>query len=133
MTRRFLRSMMMARMALFAMLCQALLPTIAYHQASASQDALRQVARAFGAGAATAAVHASHHHVDGKDGAAAQPHDHGIHCALCLADLMPAAMPGFYFPPVCVATDAPRHLCSFAVAIPPSARKTPRARDPPAA
>ena len=96
---------LIARIAVFAMLCQALLPTAVYTTVSHDPARLAQMARAFGvpdksAQSAASAAHAHHHHVDSTDVAPAQiaassqtdTHDHGVHCSLCLAHAFDLAL-----------------------------------------
>lgn len=89
---------LIARIALFAMLCQALLPTAVYTSSSNDPAMLSQMARAFGVpdNRALSAAHAHHHHADAEQvtpgdssttqmPTSAPAHDHGVHCSLCLA------------------------------------------------
>jgi hypothetical protein len=131
MNRHIFRSTTAAWLAIFAMLCQAILPTVVYHQASTDSKRLLQISRAFGGqrfANLDQDVHAHHHH---ESGDANPVHNHGIHCALCLADLMHFALPVFYFPPLVVLPIFNPTYFVFESSFSPTALGTPLARGPP--
>lgn len=92
MFRRLLQKQRITWFAVLAMLCQALLPTIAYTATSTDKAALTEVGKAFGVEQHCTAARSPSQH-DGSSQPTSPQHHHNAHCPLCLADALDIGLP----------------------------------------
>lgn len=72
------------------MLCQALLPTLAYTATSSNPAALAGISKSFGLGQICSVEKST----SPGDGTSQPPlHDHSVHCPLCLAHALAIGLP----------------------------------------
>lgn len=91
------RSGVAAIVAIFAMLCQSIMPTIVYQQAAGNPMLLSAVAQAIGIRSPGANA-LTHHHEHPADSTQARPmRERPTQCALCLADMILAGIPTLPF------------------------------------